>query len=122
MDKTKYKEWKNGKKKEFKKEQKNLKVQFKSDRPSFKERVCDRLIPLVMSFNGARKKIGNRVHAKVNDARKKIGNKIHSKKVAINDLTKKVDYIVDSLKATLGTTDEIRAKTIEDIVENIDDL
>ena len=111
--------------KDLKTKQKEEKIRYKATRPSFKERV---------------KKIAKKIEFKqrisdflvssgvvdlairFNNARKKIGNKIHSKKVAINDLRKKVDYIVDSLKATLNTTDEIKTKTIEDIVENIDDL
>jgi len=111
MDKSKY----NREKKEFKIKQKELKAHFKSERPSFRMRVIKKTIePFYMGLNSI-------ILALVN-AKEKVGKRVHAKKVAIYELEKKVDYIVDSLKATANTTDEIRAKTIEDIVENIDDL
>lgn len=93
--------------KDLKVKQKEGKAQFKSVRPSFKKRMNGHLVFLAIRFNNARKKVGNKIHSKRND---------------IKELKIKLDYIVDSLKATVNTTDEIRAKTIEDIVDNIDDL
>jgi hypothetical protein len=88
-------------------EYKKAKKQLKAQRLPLKKRVG---------------KILNRAKYPFVVVNKKVGNKIHKKRNGIRELKVKVDYIVDSLKTTLNTTDEIRKKTIEDIVQNIDDL
>ena len=103
MDKTELKE----ELKNLKNKQKEEKIRYKLQRPPFKIRA---------------KKITDKIEQSTIRTKKKIHNKIHAKKIAISDLKVKLDYIVDSLKATANTTDEIRKKTIEDIVENIADL
>lgn len=97
MDKTIYQ----SKKEESKRKLKELKKQYKTTHRSFLKKW------IVDPFYRANKKIGSKIHKKRND---------------IRELKAKTDYIVESLKATLNTTDEIRKKTIEDIVQNIDDL
>ncbi len=107
MDKTIYQ----SKKEETKRKYKELKNQYKNTRPSFKKRVGKILHRVKYSFVVAYK-----------NKKKKIGNKIHKKRNAIKELNVKLDYIVDSLKGTLNTTDAIRKKTIDDIITGIDKL
>ena len=93
--------------KNLKNKRKEEKIRYKTTRPPFKVRA---------------KRITDKVKQPIINTKKKIRNRIYAKKIAIDELKVKLDYIVDSLKATANTTDEIRAKTIEDIVENIADL
>ena len=105
LDKKVYKSHKT----ESKRKHQEIKNQYKKTRPSLKKRLG---------------KVLNRAKYPFVVANKKIGNKIHKKRNDIKELNVKLDYIVNSLKTTIliDTTDEIRKKTIEDIVENIDDL
>jgi len=97
------KEYINDIKKDFKAKQKAIKESYKLRRPPLKKRAGTILHRAKYPFVVA-------------------NNKIHKKRNDIRELKVKTDYIVDSLKATLNTTDEIRKKTIEDIVESIDNL
>jgi len=101
--------------KDLKNKEKEAKIRYKATRPSFRARVIKKTVePFYMGLNSI-------ILVLVN-AKEKTEKRIRARKIAVNDLRKKVDYIVDSLKSTANTTDEIRKKTIEDIVKNIDDL
>ena len=93
--------------KNLKNKQKEEKERYKLQRPPFKIRA---------------RKVADKIEQSAIRTKRKINNKVHAKKIAIGELKVKLDYIVDSLKATANTTDEIRKKTVEDIVENIADL
>lgn len=99
MDKTVYKSHK----KNLREKHQEIKNHYKKTRPSLKERV-------------------NTVLNRVKYPFVVVNNKIHKKRNDIKELATKLDYIVNSLKATANTTDEVRKKTIEDIIENIDNL
>ena len=94
--------------KNLKNKQKEEKIRYKLQRPPFKTR-----------FNN---KVKTPVYGFIFDRYTSVHNFVNKRKMIVDELKVKVDYIVDSLKATANTTDEIRKKTIEDIVENIDNL
>jgi hypothetical protein len=94
-------------KQDYKEKQKIIKRAYKENRSPLKKRIATALYRAKYPF----------VVVNV-----KVGRTIHKKRNAIRELNVKLDYIVNSLKATANTSDEIRAKTIEDIVEAIDDL
>ena len=94
--------------KDLKNKEKEAKIRYKATRPSFKTRFDNKVKTPVYGF--------------IFDRYTSVHNFINRRKMVIDDLKKKVDYIVDSLKASLPESEEVLKKTIHDVVDNIDNL